>query len=136
MSDADPHPHPRDLPPTERGALLNVPKDAAAAAIDEAEFRRHFAAHYGEGERFEDYAHAYAIGAALARDPACRGRTWEELREILRSDWEGSGTRPAWAQAEAAVRHARDRSSDVVETLSPDAVRAAGAAGPVRGGSA
>jgi hypothetical protein len=29
MTDADPHPHPRDLPPAERGAFLNMPKDAA-----------------------------------------------------------------------------------------------------------
>jgi hypothetical protein len=136
MSDADPHPHPRDLPPAERGAFLNMPKDAAAGAIDEADFRRHFAAHYGAQARYEDYARAYAIGAALARDPTCRGRNWEELRDVLRHDWERSGTTPEWAHAEAAVRHGRDRTSDVVETLSPDESPAGSDAGPVRGGGA
>jgi hypothetical protein len=133
MSNDVPAPHPRDLPPAERGAFLNVPKDGAAAAIDEADFRRHFAAHYGGTERYEDYAQAYAIGAALAREPTCRGKSWEELREVLRRDWEASQATPEWSRAEAAVRHARDRSSDVVETLSPDDEPAG--SGPPRGGA-
>jgi hypothetical protein len=70
-------------------------------AIDEADFRRHFAAHYRAAERYEDYARAYAIGAALARDSACRGRSWEELREVLRSDWEAAGMVPDWARGPA-----------------------------------
>jgi hypothetical protein len=80
------------------------------AAADEMYFRGHYNSNYaGAGEHFEDYMPAYQYGWGMASDEQYRGKPWNDVEPVLRSDWEGRNPGSAWSKFKAAVHHGWQR---------------------------
>lgn len=81
---------------------------AAGAMELEPEFRQHYQREFTTGEQFEQVAPAYRYGSQLSADRRFQGRSWDEVRQDVRSDWE-SRNPGTFERIEGAIRYAYDR---------------------------
>jgi hypothetical protein len=79
----------------------------------DADYRNHWSTNYAStGSSYEDYLPAYRYGAEMRRSDKYRGRSWAEVENDLRRDWDGrygSGSASTWERFKAAVRHGWER---------------------------
>ena len=74
-------------------------------ATDDSDFRTHWQSSYAQsGGRYEDYAPAYMYGSALGMEERYRGRQWDEIEPLARTDWESTHADRPWEQTKEAVR--------------------------------
>jgi hypothetical protein len=74
-------------------------------ATDDSDFRTHWQSSYAQsGGRYEDYAPAYMYGSALGTEERYRGRQWDEIEPLARTDWEATHADRPWEKTKEAVR--------------------------------
>jgi len=52
---------------------------------------------------------AYEYGSRYAGDPRYKGRSWDQVENDLRSDYERTNPGSTWNNVKAAVRHGWER---------------------------
>jgi hypothetical protein len=79
------------------------------AAFDDlaGAFRADYEAHYaGPGASYDEFDPAYRYGHAMASDSRYDGRSWDEVEQDARAEWERRHPQRAWERFKRAVRHA------------------------------
>jgi uncharacterized protein (TIGR02271 family) len=99
---------------TVRRTDVNVEKmsgaDRARSNYDD-DFRQDFRTRYGSvrGAKYENYAPAYEYGSRVASDERYRGRSWDEVEPMLRTDYERQYQGGKWEQIKDSVRYGWDK---------------------------
>lgn len=71
-----------------------------------ADFRRDWQERYGKsGESYETYEPAYSYGYRTASDPRYRGKSWSDVENDLRTDYERNNPNSSWDRMKGAVRY-------------------------------
>ena len=84
---------------------LNEAGSGAARNYD-TEFREDFARRYAaSGAQYETFAPAYQYGNRMANDPRYRGKSWEEVESILKTDYLRNNPSSTWDNIKGAVRY-------------------------------
>lgn len=82
------------------------------------EFEDHYKQTYVDDQRpYDYYRPGYRYGYVTGQQERFRGRTWDEARDAVRSDWESSAEedQPLWEDVEEAVRHAWQRVREALD---------------------
>jgi uncharacterized protein (TIGR02271 family) len=73
----------------------------------ETDYRDHFRTTYANmGHDYDYYRPGYAYGYQLASDDRYRGKSWSQIEQDARRDWERQGNRGAWDDFKDSIRHA------------------------------
>ena len=96
---------PRHRPP-DRGRSRGSAK-ARADNDYTSDFRRDYETRYGNrpGVPYETMAPAYDYGYRSASDPRYQGRSWSDVENDLRTDYERNYPNSAWEKTKDAVRY-------------------------------
>jgi len=74
------------------------------------DFRKHYQTQYGSmGGRYDDYEPSYNYGFRMAGDQRYRGKRFEEVEPMLRSEYSRSYPTSSWERMKDAVRYGWDR---------------------------
>jgi len=94
---------------TTAGAGTLAGEATAGSAINaddySSDYRRNFEQTYGAGSDFESLRPAYEYGYRNASDPRYQGRSWSEIENDVRADYERSQPGSRWEQVKDAVRY-------------------------------
>ncbi|MDQ1470933.1 MAG: hypothetical protein QOJ99_2413 [Bryobacterales bacterium] len=69
------------------------------------DFNTHFEQTYGTGSNFESMRPAYEYGYTSAGDPRYKGKSWDQVENQLRSDYQTRNPESTWERVKDAVRH-------------------------------
>ncbi|MBK4738873.1 YsnF/AvaK domain-containing protein [Noviherbaspirillum pedocola] len=83
----------------------------AANAVDthDAAYRVHHADNFAHRGEYERYAPAYRYGAELAGAGRHRGRSWDDIEQEARADWQARHPDKPWEDTGSAVRYGWER---------------------------
>lgn len=70
-----------------------------------SDYRKNFEQTYGSQGDFESMRPAYEYGYRSAGDPRYQGKSWDQVENDIRSDYESRNPGRRWEQVKAAVRH-------------------------------
>jgi uncharacterized protein (TIGR02271 family) len=70
-----------------------------------SDYRQHYIQTYGSETGFDTARPAYEYGYRSATDARYSGRSWDQVENDLRSDYERSNPGGAWERVKSAVRH-------------------------------
>jgi hypothetical protein len=85
-------------------------RDATHAADPhDAAYRVHHADNFAHRGDYQRYARAYRYGAELAAGGRHRGRSWDEIEQEARADWQARHPDQAWEDSGSAVRYGWER---------------------------
>jgi uncharacterized protein (TIGR02271 family) len=94
---------------TVRASDVRVEKANPGANVDnsdlDTDFRNDFRTRYGETGRYDDYAPAYRYGYQMASDPRYSGRSYEDVEQDLRSNYERQYPGSTWERFKDSVRY-------------------------------
>lgn len=93
---------------TVRETVVDVQREAPAE-VHEAAYRVHHADNFAHRGDYERYAPAYRYGSALAGDSRHRGRSWDEVENDARADWQARHPDQPWEDSRSAVRYGWER---------------------------
>lgn len=95
----------QEIKDTVRKTVVDIERDKEVTSIAQNyhdDFQNHYAI---TGARYEDYAPAYEYGSAIANDNRYANRSWEEIENSARSDWQAKYPECDWDRFKAAARH-------------------------------
>jgi uncharacterized protein (TIGR02271 family) len=87
------------------GTLAGTTTAGSGASDFTPDFNRHFEQTYGTSSNFESMRPAYEYGYRSAGDPRYRGKSWDQVEDQLRSDYQTSNPNSTWEQTKDAIRH-------------------------------
>jgi uncharacterized protein (TIGR02271 family) len=81
-------------------------KDKTSRDFD-ADFRNDFTTRYGstKGASYEAYAPAYEYGYTSASDARFKGRSWDDVKDTMKTDYMRRNPNSTWDNAQGAVRY-------------------------------
>jgi hypothetical protein len=100
--------------PATTGSMMGTTADNMAASATSADYDNDFRSDWNTryastGGTYDDYAPAYRYGSTLASDTRYSGRSWDEIENDARTDWERRYPGNTWDRFKAAVRHGWER---------------------------
>ncbi len=76
-----------------------------------ADYRRDFEHNYPPGSNFESLRPAYEYGYRSATNEAWRGRSWDQVENNLRADYEKNNPGSAWDRVKNSVRYGWEKAT-------------------------
>jgi len=87
------------------GTLAGSTTAGTGASDFTSDYRRHFEQTYGTNTNFESMRPAYEYGYQSAGDPRYQGKSWDQVENQLRSDYQTRYPGSTWEQMKDAIRH-------------------------------
>ena len=100
---------------TVRNTVVDVQNEGKVGATAmsgnyDSDFRSDWQTRYASlGGTYDDYAPAYQYGSALVSDTRYSGRSWNDIEQDARRDWESRYPGSDWERFKAAIRHGWER---------------------------
>jgi hypothetical protein len=101
---------------TTAGAGTLAGEATASSAIQDfsaqdltSDYRRDFEQNYGSDSDFNSMRPAYEYGYRNASDPRYRGKSWDQVENDVRSDYERTNPGSSWERAKNAIRYGWDK---------------------------
>jgi len=90
-----------------------VTGETTATGADDGYYRTHWSNQYAaSGTSYDELAPAYRYGTEMRSSTKYRDRSWDDVENDLRTDWDtryGTNGASTWEKMKAAVRHGWDR---------------------------